>query len=256
MKNVTIKNFPALGYSANEALNTLATNLTFSGPEYRKILITSCHLSEGKSFLSMNIVRTLAKIGYRVALVDCDLRRSELARKYFRFEDGQYMGVSNYLAGHAEMEDIIFESNIPNLRIVPRGKAVVNSLPLISSDRLGKLLDALQEENDYVIVDAPPVGMIVDAARIASYCDGTVLIVSYNSVRRRELVDSKSQIEQSGCPILGTVINQADFSDYVNRKYYKNDYYHYYYMNGAGKKHAKTRHENAPAETDRDESKA
>ena len=73
--------------------------------------------------------------------------------------------------------------------------------------------------------------MIVDAARIAAVCDGTLLVVNYNSVRRRELIDTKAQIEQSGCPILGTVINQADFKDYVNRKYYNRNYSSYYKNN-------------------------
>jgi len=228
MKKIMFRRFPALGYAANEAMNTLCTNLTFSGAEYRKILITSSHSSEGKSFLSMNIARTLATIGYSVALVDCDLRRSELMRKYFKVEEAQYKGTSHFLAGLASLEDVVYETEVPGMHFVPRGRAVTNSLPLVSSDRLEELLNALTEDHDFVIVDAPPVGLIVDAARIATVCDGTVLVVSYNSVRRRELVEAKAQIEQSGCPILGTVINQADFKDYVNRKYYNRNYEGYY----------------------------
>ena len=231
MNQIKYKRFPALGYAANEAMNTLCTNLTFSGAEYRKILITSSHASEGKSFLSMNVARTLATIGYRVVLVDCDLRRSELMRRYFKTEESHYKGTSHYLAGMANLDDVLYETETPNMHFVPRGRAITNSLPLVSSDRMEDLLDRLAQTHDFVIVDAPPVGMIVDAARIAAVCDGTLLVVNYNSVRRRELIDTKAQIEQSGCPILGTVINQADFKDYVNRKYYNRNYSSYYKNN-------------------------
>ena len=85
MKSVAFKNLPELSYAGNEAINTLCTNLTFSGEHIKKIMLTSCHASEGKSFLSMNIVRTLAKLGKKVVLLDCDLRKSVIARKHLAF---------------------------------------------------------------------------------------------------------------------------------------------------------------------------
>ena len=72
MNNLTIGRFPALSYAGSEAINTLCTNLSFSGENVRKIMLTSCHASEGKSFVSMNVMRTLAKLGRTVALVDAD----------------------------------------------------------------------------------------------------------------------------------------------------------------------------------------
>ena len=72
MNNLTIGRFPPLSYACGEAVNTLCTNLSFSGENLRKIMITSCHAAEGKSFLAMNIMRTMAKCGKRVALVDAD----------------------------------------------------------------------------------------------------------------------------------------------------------------------------------------
>ena len=75
MKQLKITKFPALNYAGNEAFNTLSTNLSFAGASVKKIMITSCHASEGKSYLSMNLMRTLAQRGIKVALVDADLRR-------------------------------------------------------------------------------------------------------------------------------------------------------------------------------------
>ena len=232
MKEIAFRHMPELSYAGNEAINTLCTNLTFSGENVKKILVTSCHASEGKSFLSLNIVRTLAKLGDRVALVDCDLRKSVIARKHLVTKERKLIGLTHYLAGMEPAEEAIYSVlDVPNLFIVPSGHNVSNSLPLVSSPKLGQLLDSLAEEMDYVIVDAPPVGLLIDAAKIATFCDGTLLVVNYNTVRKQELIDAQAQLSQTGCPILGTVINQANFRDYMSRKYYYSKYYYSHYKN-------------------------
>ncbi len=229
--DVLLKKLPELSFGAEEAVNTLCTNLTFSGENVKKIMLTSCHSAEGKSFLSVRTACTLAKLGKRVALVDCDLRKSVIARKYLSKEDSGRVGIAHYLAGMNSMEDIVYGViDHPNLHIVPSGRSVSGSLPLVSSPMLGKLLDMLAETMDYVIVDTPPIGVLIDAAKIATYCDGLLLVVNYNAVSRQELAEAKRQLEQSGCPIIGTVINQTDFGDYLSRKYY---YSQYYYAHGA-----------------------
>ena len=82
MKQLKITKFPELDYAGSEAFNTLSTNLSFAGETVKKIMITSCHASEGKSYLSMNLMRTLAQRGMKVALVDADLRRSVVNAQY------------------------------------------------------------------------------------------------------------------------------------------------------------------------------
>jgi len=241
MKSTILKNLPELSYAGNEAINTLCTNITFSGEHVKTIMLTSCHASEGKSFLALNIVRTMAKLGKRVCLVDCDLRKSMLARRYLQFENSQNRGATHFLAGMAELEDVLYETDIPNMYIVPCGRNVSNSLPLVTSARLHDMISMIAAEMDYVIVDAPPVGMLIDAAQIATCCDGTLLVINYNTIRKQELIDAQQQLEQSGCPILGTVINQADFGDYMSRKYYNSKYYysHYNYYYGSDGEHKK-----------------
>lgn len=231
MKNCTFGRFPALGYAASEAINTLCTNLSFAGENVRKIMMTSCHASEGKSFLSMNVMRTMAERGKRVVLVDADLRRSMIASRYgLRFEDGpKCTGLSHYLVGMAELDDILYQTNIPNAVYLPTGRELPNPLSLLASPRFGALLDTLVEQYDLVLVDAPPVGVVIDAAEIARSCDGTVIAVSYDAVHRQELIDVKRQIEQTGCPILGTVLNMVDYDNYMGRKYYYKSYSSSYY---------------------------
>jgi len=240
MNSLSISRFPPLSYPCGEAVNMLCTNLSFSGENVKTVMVTSCHASEGKSYLSMNIMRTMAKLGRRVAMVDCDLRRSSIVEHYgILFSGGgEAMGLSHLLAGMADEDSVIYETDIPGAYLVPAGRNVSNSLPLLNSSRFQALMRSLGERFDYVIVDAPPIGMVIDAAQIAKYCDGTLLVVGYNSVRRQELIDAKEQIDQTGCPILGTVINMTEYDGYLSRKYaYKSYYSHYghYQKKGEGK---------------------
>ena len=240
MKSLKIRNFPALTYARAEAVNTLCVNLSFSGVNVKRIMVTSSHAAEGKSSLSMNIMRTMANMGYRVTLVDADLRRSTIEKSYRLFtEDGnRKVGLADYLAGRADIEDVLYSTNIANAWMVPVGRLLSNPLPLLNSSRLETLLNELTQRVDYVIVDAPPVGTVIDAAPIAKYCDGTLLAVRYNSVRRQELINTKNQLEQTGCPILGTVLTMVKYDNYVTKHYYYKTYYTHYSID-AVKPHSK-----------------
>ena len=133
-------------------------------------MITSCHASEGKSYLSMNLMRTLAQRGMKVALVDADLRRSMVNAQYgLQFENGRNddKGLSHFLAGMVGMDEVIYQTDIPGALMVPVGRDVPNPLALLSNHHFKDLLDTLAQRVDYVLVDAAPVGVVIDAAEIA-----------------------------------------------------------------------------------------
>lgn len=221
MNELNISRFPPLSYACEEAVNALCTNLSFSGDGIRKIMITSSHSGEGKSYLAMNIMRTMARLGKVVALVDADLRRSTLSSRYgFRFRDSdQKPGLAHYLAGRAAAKDVIYRTNLEGAFLVPLGREVSNPLPLLNTQRFDRLLDELARQADYVLVDVPPVGMVIDAAQIAKFCDGTLIVVNYNSVHRQELIEVRKQLEQTGCPILGAVLNRVDYDSNLSKRY-------------------------------------
>lgn len=230
MNSLSIGRFAQLGYATGEALNTLCTNLSFTGENIKKIMITSGHAAEGKTYISMNIMRTMANLGKTVVLVDADLRKSMMVSKYrIQFADPERKyGLAHCLAGKADLDNVIYKTNIPRAYMVPVGRTLSNPLTLLNSERFGQILDALAQNVDYVIVDAPPVGLVIDGAQIAKSCDGALIVVSYNAVRRQELIDVKEQIEQTGCSILGTVLNMVEYDNYLNRKYnYKSYYFNY-----------------------------
>ena len=229
MNQITIKRFTVLSYAAREAINTLCTNLSFFEKNVRRVMDTSCHASEEKSFVSMNIMRIMARLGKTAALVDADLRRSMITTKYgleFDNNDGGW-GFSHWLAGMVEEDQIIYSTNIRGAYIIPVGHEVSNPLLLLVSTRFDTLMNSLAQQVDYVIVDAPPLRVVIDAAEISKSCDGTLIVVNHNSKHRQELLNVKEQLEQSGSPILGAVLNMAPFDNYLGRKYYYKSYYYY-----------------------------
>lgn len=229
MNKIEFVRFRGLDYACKEAINTLCTNLTFVGNEKRIIMITSTQAHEGKSFLTMNIMRTLAQLGKKVVLVDSDLRKSQISSKYgVRIMEGQGYGTAHYLAGMCTLNDVVYQTNIPGAYMIPVGREVTNSLALLSTPRLGHMLKELQGRFDFVLVDAPPVGVIIDAAEIAKSCHGTIFAVKYNTIGRRDLAEAKLQIDRTGCEVLGAVLNDVDLDTLSSKKYYNKSYYNHY----------------------------
>lgn len=229
MNKIEFVRFRGLDYACKEAINTLCTNLTFVGSEKRVLMITSTTAHEGKSFLSMNIMRTLAQLGKRVVLVDADLRKSQIAGKYgIRVQEGSGYGTVHYLAGMCSLNDVVYETNIPGAYMIPVGREVTNSLALLSTPRLKHMVKELQERFDFVLMDAPPVGVIIDAAEIAKSCHGAIFAVKYNTIGRRELAEAKAQIDRTGCEVLGAVLNEVDLEALSSKKYYNKSYYNHY----------------------------
>ncbi len=242
MKKAIIGNFDELDYSGTEALNTICSNLVFSRRDLKKIVITSCAAGEGKSFLTMQIVQNLARRGKSVVLVDADLRRSYLIKRYNMETDEEWRGLAHYLAGYDDLDDVLYETDIENVYLIPTGRDVANPIQLLDSDHFGQLLDQLAARFEYVLVDAPPVGLVIDAAEIAKVCDGAVFVIEYNKTRRRDIIDARKQIMQAGCPVLGCIINKVTFDSLSAKKYYNKSYYSHYnseYYRRGDKKSAK-----------------
>lgn len=235
MNTLEFTRLPQLEFACNEAMNTLATNLLYCGDGVKTVMLTSRYAEEGKSFMTMNLMRTLGSLGKTVVLVDTDLRRSRVVSHYgVKFQPGHDKGLAHYLAGLCEMDEVIYATNVPNGYMVPIGREVESSLQLLSSNRMAPLMEALAREYDIVLVDTPPVGVIVDGLEMAKYCTGALLVVSANRGRKRDITDVIRQIRQVGCPVLGAVLNNVEFGSFANRSYYyKSERYSSYYGGGA-----------------------
>ena len=243
MKSIEFKNLTKLEYTRNEQLNSLGVNLKFSGKKTKVIGITSCNENAGKSFISMNLSRKYAGDGQKVLMIDADLRKSRLIRDYNVQGVDEIKGLSHYLSGQAELEDVIYNTNVSNMHIIFAGHSVPNPVVLLDSERFDALLAMAREKYDAIIVDTPPILPVIDTAVIAPKCDGNLVVVQFGNTRKHELIETKKQLEMSNARILGTILNQVPvnssrYSYYHYRKYFKYSYNRYYKRNyGYGKQY-------------------
>ena len=216
-----ISNFPETDFVSHEAMNTLCTNLSYCGPDVRKIMISSRYASEGKSYVSMNLMRTVAKLGRRVVLVDTDLRASGIQSDYrLRYSTEKHYGLSEYLSGLCSLNDVIYQTNIPGAYMIPAGHEAPNPLQLLDTERMHQLVEWLGNQFDLVLLDTPPVGVLVDAVALAKFCDGALLVVGYRKGKQQEIGDAVKHIRQTGCKMLGAVLNGVKFRSLSNKHYY------------------------------------
>ena len=194
-------------YFVREAFNTLRTNILFSGRDVKTIVVTSCIAHEGKSTVSLELCRSLAEGGKKVLLIDADMRKSVMANRYTK--DRGIMGLSQLLSGQATLDQTVNHTQIPMLDVIFAGPYPPNPMELAGSPAFQELIDSTRPDYDYVIVDAPPLGMVIDAAVMASCCDGAVLIVKAGGVKYRVAQAVKAQLLKSGCRILGVILNQV-----------------------------------------------
>jgi len=198
-----------------EAFKTLRSNVEFCGSDVRVISITSCTPNEGKSSVAMGAARAFAEAGNRTVVVDADMRKSVLVGRY-KTGAVRY-GLSHYLAGRCGCEEAVCQTNVENLYMIFAGPAPPNPSELLGSGRFAAGLDRLKKEYDYIIVDTPPLGSVIDAAVAAKNCDGTILVVENNAVSYRFVQKVKEQLEKSGSRILGVALNKVEMG---SRGYY------------------------------------
>ena len=231
-----------LDYTASEAVNTICSSITFAGKKFRKIAVTSGEAGNGKSFVALRIAQEMARRGKRTLLIDADLRKSVLVVKYNIELPGEKYGLAHYLSGQCRLENAVYQTNIPNFSFIPVGRNVKTPLPLLSSDDFAQMLDKLSANYDYILIDTPPIGIVIDSAEIARKCDGSLLVLEYNVSTIRSLRDIQKQVEQTGKPILGCVINKIVLKGLRKKRYY----YHYgnygaYEYSNENKKESKNR---------------
>ena len=195
-------------YRLTEGLNQLKTNLAFCGKDIKVITITSSVQNEGKSSVAFDLSKTMAEGGKKILMVDADLRKSVLAAKYHI--QGIDKGLSHYLTGQAEIEDIIYETETEGFYLSVAGPLSPDPTSLLDSDQFQKFIDKVREDYDYVIIDAPPLGVVIDAAIIGKYCDGAVLVIEQGVIKRKVVQDVIKQLKSGKVRILGAVLNKVD----------------------------------------------
>ncbi|WP_374928543.1 polysaccharide biosynthesis tyrosine autokinase [Kytococcus sedentarius] len=218
-------------FATREALRQFRTNLRFVNVDHapKSIVVSSARMGEGKSTISSNLAYLLAEGGERVILVDADLRRPAVAGI---FDIDSSVGLTQVLAGSADLADAVQPTEHPNLMVLPAGTIPPNPSELLGSQRMRDLISTLTQTHR-VILDAPPLLPVTDAALLTTSTDGAVLVVAANDTRKEHVERAAANLRNVNARLLGAVINRASVSR-LNRILYGEGYGYGSYGYGYG----------------------
>lgn len=216
----------------SEAYRSLRTQIQYSRSEkpVQTILVSSPGPGEGKSTSVTNLAITMAQMGSKTILVDSDLRRPVL---HSLFDLKRDVGLSNYLVGRAEIEEVIRPTSVDNLYLISCGILPPNPSELLGSKRMQELIQQLKNEYDYVLFDSPPLIAVTDAVVMAPWVDGVVLVLRSGKTDRDAAVRAFELLRNVKANVLGTLLNDV-LPSYMYGSYYYY-YYYYYYSSEDGK---------------------
>ena len=200
-----------------EAYRSLRSNIEYSSfdDEYRAIVVTSSVPGEGKSTTSGNLALSLAQSGNKVLLVDCDMRKPSIHKK---FKISNISGTAELLLRKESFEDVANCYN-ENLTIITAGKIPPNPSEMLSSRAMTAFIKEMKKEFKYIILDTPPLQAVTDAQVLSTKADGVLLVVRAGSTKRDAVLNSVDLIKKVHGKIIGTVLNGVE-----NKK---NNYYYY-----------------------------
>jgi polysaccharide biosynthesis transport protein len=188
-------------------------------PPGRSIMVASAHAGDGKTSTAANLAVAAARVGLRTLLIDTDLRRPSVHK---RFGLGQTTGLTDVLLSGDDLRDHVIAVGVDNLRILPAGTIPPNPHELLASPAMRALERDVVRRADLVIYDSPAVLAVPDALELGRHVDVAVLVGRAGTSSRRQLTAAIERMEQVGTDVAGTVLNDIDS---------KNDgyYYSYYY---------------------------
>lgn len=205
----------------SEAFRMLRTNLQYLDLDHqpKSFVITSSVAGEGKTSVSVNLAIALAQAGRRVLLVDGDLRRPRVAN-LLGLE--RAVGLTTILVGRTKLEESIQRHAASGVHFLASGPTPPNPTEILQSHAAKELLQRLRAAYDVVLIDAPPVLPVADAAILGTAADGVVMVIRHGKTNRDQLQASSQRIEKVGARLFGVVVNM------VPRRAAEGYYYYYY----------------------------
>lgn len=192
-------------FFTEEAYKVLRTNIQFCGQDIKVIAITSCNENEGKSTISLHIAKSFAELDKRVLLIDTDMRKSVIAGRNTSVKSP--CGLSEVLTGLRPISECIYPVVNSKMHLLFAGQYPPNPVELLSGKYFATLISECRKVYDYIIIDTPPLGQVIDAAVVAEKCDGAIMVIGDSKVHYRIAQDVVEQLDKSGCRVLGVVRN-------------------------------------------------
>ncbi len=210
-------------FAVQEAYKTLRTNVMFAlpGKECKCIGVTSPVAGEGKSTSAVNLAISLAQIGKRVLLIDCDLRLPTVAAKV---GVRPTPGLCEFLIGEVRIEEAVRNVEKYGIHVLPASYAPADPTGLLESKQMEYLFTALRRNYEYVIVDLPPVTVVSDAIILSKCLDGFLIVIREKQTKHRMVEETVRNLEFAGAKILGAVFSGSSTAEKQNK-------YSYYYTN-------------------------
>ena len=225
--------------AVSNAAQTLFANIRFMSVDnpVHVLAITSSVPNEGKTFVSVNLASAIAASGASTLLVECDMRRRNIAARIG--VHAQY-GIYSVMTSQVPLEQAAVRTPTKNLYFLDAEPHIPNPSNILNSHHFQSFLDNARSRFDYVVFDTPPVTTFVDAAVLGTKVDAVLLVARESFVKRAELQQAVDQLRASNCNLAGVVMNGCDFGK-------GNSYYSYYYESGEGGRHNHAEEEtNAP----------
>lgn len=213
----------------SEAIRAVRTAVLFSSAEEgsRSVVVTSTGPHEGKTVVSSSLAITLAQAGLRTIVVDADMRRPRMHEALGR---SQEPGLSNVLVGEASLDDATRPTSVPNLTLLAAGHIPPNPVELLCSPRYAELIAELKRRYDWVVIDAPPVMPVTDAAVVANASSGVIFVVGAEMTPRQTAATAVEQLRSANARFIGAVLNRVNIQrhSYYYSPYYRKEYGKYY----------------------------
>ena len=218
----------------SEAIRAIRTAVLFSSAEEgaRSILVTSTGPHEGKTLVSSSLAITLAQAGQRTLVIDADMRRPRMHEALGR---SQEPGLSNVLVGESSLADAARATSVPNLSLLAAGHIPLNPAELLGSRKYLELLTELKKRYDWIVVDAPPVMPVTDAAVIAHATGGVLFVIGSEMTPRQSAAAAIEQLRSANATFVGAVLNRVNIQrhSYYYSPYYRKEYAKYYQRSGS-----------------------
>lgn len=213
MQTKTFNVYNEENLAVQDAYAMLTANIHLSGSEnpIKSLAIASCKPKVGKTSISISLAITMARLGWKVLLVDGDMRRPVTGK---RLSGESLLGLSDYLLGDYELNNVLCQTNITNLTFLHSGNNEANPIGLLCSTKFEELNKITKEQFDYIIFDTPSLSTVVDASLIASKVDATLLVVEIGETSINSLRPAKQQLDKANANLLGVVLNKVKKNDY------------------------------------------
>jgi capsular exopolysaccharide synthesis family protein len=193
----------------------------------RAVVVTSTGPHEGKTLVSSSLAITLAQAGQRTVVVDADMRRPRMHEALGR---SQEPGLSNVLVAEASLADALRPTSVKNLTFLGAGHVPPNPVELLCSPKYLELVAELKRRFDWVIIDAPPVMPVTDAAVVANTAGGVLFVVGSEMTPRQNAMAAVEQLRGANAKFIGAVLNRVNVQrhSYYYSPYYRKEYGKYY----------------------------